>query len=124
MLNKNIGKKLFEIRKNNNWSQEQTADYIGVSRSVYQRIETGDGYSWASNLEKICEVFQIQPEELVNQDALIINHNQSGGNGYVNVLNQLSDTLKEQYEARLRDKESIIEIKDEIIKELKQKNNQ
>jgi transcriptional regulator with XRE-family HTH domain len=45
MLSKTIGSKLLELRKQKNWSQEQTADYLCISRSVYQRIETGEGYS-------------------------------------------------------------------------------
>jgi transcriptional regulator with XRE-family HTH domain len=73
MLNKTIGKKLFDLRKQKSWSQEQTADYLNISRSAYQRIETGEGFSWASNLEKICETFEIQPEELFKHDSLIIN---------------------------------------------------
>ena len=121
MLNKKIGKKLFDLRKQKSWSQEQTADYLSISRSAYQRIETGEGFSWAGNLEKICEVFEIQPEELLKQDSFVINNNQQGGNGYVQTLNQLSDKVIEQYEARLKDKEEIIKIKDTIINELKTK---
>ena len=43
MLSKTIGSKLFELRKQKSWSQEQTADYLCISRSAYQRIETGEG---------------------------------------------------------------------------------
>jgi transcriptional regulator with XRE-family HTH domain len=114
MLSKTIGSKLFELRKQKSWSQEQTADYLCISRSAYQRIETGEGFSWANNLEKICEVFEIQPEELLKQDTLVINHNQQGGGGYVQIVNQLSDKLIEQFEQRLKEK-------DELIAVLKQK---
>jgi transcriptional regulator with XRE-family HTH domain len=123
MLNKNIGKKLFELRKNKNWSQEQTADYLGVSRSVYQRIETGDGFSWACNIEKICEVFEIQPEELVSPNSIIINHNKNSGGGYLQIVNQLSDQVKEQYEARLKEKDERLKEKDEIIEMLRKERN-
>lgn len=93
MLNKTISKKLLDLRTQKNWSQEQTADYLGISRSAYQRIETGEGYSWASNLEKICSVFEIKPEELIKQDNLVVNNNQKGGAGYIQIVNQLSDKL-------------------------------
>jgi transcriptional regulator with XRE-family HTH domain len=109
MLSKTIGSKLLELRKQKNWSQEQTADYLSISRSVYQRIETGEGYSWACNLEKICSVFEIKPEELIKQDHLIINHNQQGGGGYIQIVNQLSDKLIEQFEARIKEKDALIE---------------
>ena len=108
MLGKTVGAKLLELRKQKNWSQEQTADYLGISRWVWQRIETGEGYSWACNLEKICISFDIKPEELVKQDHMIINHNQQGGGGYIQIVNQLSEKLIEQYEARLSEKDEII----------------
>jgi transcriptional regulator with XRE-family HTH domain len=108
MLSKTIGSKLLELRKQKNWSQEQTTDYLSISRSVYQRIETGEGYSWASNLEKICSVFEIKPEELVKQDHLIINNNQQGGGGYIQIVNQLSDKLIEQFETRIKEKDALI----------------
>lgn len=110
MLSKTIGAKLFELRKQKSWSQEQTADYLCISRSAYQRIETGEGFSWANNLEKICEVFEIQPDELLKQDTLVINHNQQGGGGYVQIVNQLSDKLIEQYEQRIKEKDELINL--------------
>ena len=115
MLSKTIGSKLFELRKQKSWSQEQTADYLNISRSAYQRIETGEGFSWANNLEKICEVFEIQPEELIKSEKLIIgNLGTNHGVGYAEVVNQLSDKFIEQYEQRLKQK-------DELIALLKQK---
>lgn len=111
MLSKTIGKKLFELRKKKSWSQEQTADYLNISRSAYQRIESGEGFSWASNLEKICEVFEVQPEELLKSNNITINSNQQGGNstnGYI--INQLSDKIIEQYELRIKEKDLLIEI--------------
>jgi transcriptional regulator with XRE-family HTH domain len=110
MLSKTIGAKLFDLRKQKNWSQEQTADYLKISRSAYQRIETGEGFSWASNLENICEVFEIQPEELLKQETLVINHNQQGGGGYIQIVNQLSEKLVEQFELRIKEKDEIIAI--------------
>lgn len=110
MLNKTIGAKLFELRKQKSWSQEQTADYLKVSRSVYQRIESGDSFSWASHLEDICKVFDIQPEELVQQVSAVINNNQQCGGGYVQIINQLSDKVIEQYELRLKEKDEMIKL--------------
>jgi transcriptional regulator with XRE-family HTH domain len=116
MLSKTIGTKLFELRKQKNWSQEQTADYLKISRSAYQRIETGEGFSWASNLENICQVFEIQPEELFKQETLVINHNQKGGGGYIQIVNELSDKLIEQFEIRLKDKDETITLLNNQIK--------
>lgn len=38
MLSETIGIKLLELRKQKNLSQEQTSDYLGISRSAWQRI--------------------------------------------------------------------------------------
>lgn len=107
-MNKTIGKKLLELRKQKNLSQEQVADMLCISQSAYGRIETGESNSWANHLNKLCSIFEIQPEELVKSDGMIINHNQQGGGGYIQVVNQLSEKLIEQYEARLREKDAVI----------------
>lgn len=116
MINKSIGSKLLELRKDKGWSQEQTADYLKVSRSTYQRIETGEGNSWAGYIEKICEVFEITPEELVSHSNIILNNSQNGGtSNNALVINQLSEKLIEQYENHLKEKgETIAQLKEEV----------
>lgn len=114
MTNKLIGEKLSKLRKTKSWSQEETADYLKITRSVYQRIEAGSGCSWATYLSKICEVFEIQPEELVKNESLVLSNGQNGGtSNNAIVINQLSEKLIEQYEKRLQQYE-------EEVKELKQ----
>lgn len=39
---------------------------------------------------------------------MIINNNQQGGGGYIQIVNQLSDKLIEQFEARINEKDKII----------------
>jgi len=108
-MNKTIGKKLLELRKQKNLSQEQVADMLCISQSAYGRIETGESNSWANHLNKLCSIFEIQPEELISSDGTFVNNNQQGGNaGYIQVVNQLSEKLIEQYEARLREKDAVI----------------
>ena len=107
--------KLKALRKEKGWSQEQTADFLCISQSAYARMEGGGSNSWATSLTKICEVFEIQPEELIKSEKLIIgNLGTNHGVGYAEVVNQLSDKLIEQYEQRLKQK-------DELIALLKQK---
>ena len=120
MTNKLIGEKLSKLRKAKGWSQEETADYLNITRSVYQRIETGSGCSWATYLNRICEVFEIQPEELVKNENLVLNNGQSGGTSHnALVINQLSEKLIEQYEERiLQYKVEVKELK-ETISQLK-----
>lgn len=63
-----IGNKLKQLRKKKNLSQEQLATYLHLSQSAYARMENGENHSWAAHLDKICEFFEITPEELVRRE--------------------------------------------------------
>ncbi len=68
-------------------------------------------------------MFEIQPEELVSPNSIIINHNKNSGGGYLQIVNQLSDKVIEQYETRLKEKDERLKEKDEIIKILREEKN-
>ena len=108
-MNTLVGAKIKRLRKEKGLSQEQVADYLHVSQSTYARIESGESCTWASYLEPISELFEIQPEELIKQDSVVINHDQKGGGGYIQI-NQLSEKLIEQFEKRIADKEQMIQL--------------
>ena len=112
-MNVTIGKKLQNLRRQSGFSQEHIANRLHISQSAYARIENGESHSWANHISQLCEIFEITPEELVNNDSVVINHNQQGGGGYIQI-NQLSEKLIEQYETRLKEK-------DEIIKDLRER---
>ena len=119
-MNTTIGNKLKKLRKNKSWSQEQVAELLNLSQSSYARIESGESHSWASHLDKIREIFEILPEELVKNDNVIIgNIGTNNGVGYAKVVNQLSEKLIDQYEKRLIEKDERIKELKEIIAEFK-----
>lgn len=95
-------------------SQEQVADYLHLSQSAYARMESGESHSWASHIDKIWEVFEITPVELVRSEKVIIgNIGTNNGVGYAEVVNQLSEKLIEQYEESIKElKQVIIDLKD------------
>jgi transcriptional regulator with XRE-family HTH domain len=68
IMNKIIGNKLKTLRQTKNLSQEQVADFLYISQSAYARMERGESTSWASHFNKICEVFEIAPEDLVKKE--------------------------------------------------------
>lgn len=100
IMNNIVGNKIRSLRKSKGMSQEHLADYLNISQSTYARIESGESNSWASLIGPICNIFEIEPVELLTQESVIINNNQHGGGGYIQV-NQLSDKLIEQYEKRI-----------------------
>ena len=71
IMNKIVGNKLKQLRKSKNLSQEQVADYLCISQSAYARMERGESTSWAGHFNRICEVFEISPEELVTKKTEI-----------------------------------------------------
>lgn len=71
MMNKVIGSKIFELRKNKGWSQEQVAESLQISQSAYARIERGESNSWANHLVSISNLFEVSPEELIMQPQQI-----------------------------------------------------
>lgn len=109
-MNEIIGDKLKKMRTSKGWSQEQVAENLHLSQSAYARMEKGESNSWATHLTAICELFETQPEELVSSQPLVINAHQKGGNSNnAFIINQLSEKLIEQYEARIREKENEIQ---------------
>ena len=109
-MNEIVGEKIKNLRKSRNLSQEEVAEFIHVSQSTY-----------AGYILPLCELFGIQPEELLKTDHIVINNNntscENAGNAYV--FNQLSDKLIEQYEKRLAEKDSFISYLQKELEELK-----
>lgn len=108
-MNKIIGQRIKDIRKNKGMSQEDLAYLLNISQSAYQRIESGETNSWAAHLLKISEILDIRPEDLVADSSNSFNNaGQSGGLafqyiGSINTVNSISDKLIEQYEKRIED---------------------
>jgi|GEM_PF-211688 len=101
----------------------EVAEFIHVSQSTYARIESGVSNSWAGYILPLCELFGIQPEELLKSDHIVINNNNTScqySGGYV--INQISDKLIEQYEKRLAEKDSLIDYLQKEIQQLKTEN--
>lgn len=71
-----FNKNLTLYRKKKGLSQEQLAFQIGVSRQAVSKWETGLSQPELANIEKICEVLEISPNELMGFDTLTLeNHN-------------------------------------------------
>jgi transcriptional regulator with XRE-family HTH domain len=61
-----LGKRIQEIRKSKNITQEYMAEMVGIETVSLSNIERGKYYPTAENLNKIIEALQIEPEELFN----------------------------------------------------------
>ncbi|MDO5096208.1 MAG: helix-turn-helix domain-containing protein [Peptostreptococcaceae bacterium] len=57
------------LRKRKNFSQEQLAEKIGVSRQTLSKYETGESLPDIDKCRLIAEVFGVSMDELVNYDS-------------------------------------------------------
>ena len=63
-MNSNFSDNLKKIRKDNNLSQEQLADQLGVSRQSVSKWESSQAYPEMDKVLQICEMFNLNVDEL------------------------------------------------------------
>lgn len=64
----NLGKKIAELRKKNNLSQEELAEKVGVARQMISKWEIGDTTPDINQVKIISKIFNISIDELVDND--------------------------------------------------------
>lgn len=64
----NLGKKIAELRKRNNLSQEELAEKVGVARQTISKWEIGDTTPDINQVKIISKIFNISIDELVDND--------------------------------------------------------
>jgi transcriptional regulator with XRE-family HTH domain len=55
-----------ELRKNDGLTQKQVADRIGITYQSYQAYEMGLSLPTLENFLKLCEIFDVTPNDLLN----------------------------------------------------------
>ena len=71
----NLADNLKRIRKDNNLSQEQLAEKLGVSRQSVSKWESNQAYPEMDKVLEICKLFNLNIDELMNQDIKEVNDN-------------------------------------------------
>ena len=97
----NLGLKIKKLRELKNLTQEHVAHALGLNQSAYSRLETGDTEISFSKIEKIAELFDMKPEEVISfNEQMVFNvmHNQTG-QGYV--VNFISENERRLYENQI-----------------------
>lgn len=69
----NLADNLKKIRKDNNLSQEQLAEKLGVSRQSVSKWESGLSYPEMDKVLQICQLFNLNINELINEDIKEVN---------------------------------------------------
>jgi transcriptional regulator with XRE-family HTH domain len=118
-----IGQKIKKLRELKNLTQTHVAEKLGVSQSAYSKMELGESEVTFNRLEKISEVLEMKPEEVIAfNESMVFNvmHNQNGGNVFGDINNTVSDTERQLYQVQINLlKEEVTYLKKMLEKVLK-----
>ncbi len=67
----NFGEKIQKLRNQNNWTQEELAEKLYVSRTAVSKWESGKGYPNIDSLKEIANIFNITIDELLSSEEII-----------------------------------------------------
>ena len=70
-----LGEKLSKLRKENNYTQEQLGEVLGVSRQAISKWESDVTYPETDKLIRICKLFRCSTDYLLIEDENCINQN-------------------------------------------------
>lgn len=76
----NLAENLKKIRNDNKLSQEQLAEKLGVSRQSVSKWESGQAYPEMDKVLQICQLFNLNIDELLNQDIKEVTINKQSKN--------------------------------------------
>ena len=99
-----IGQKIKKLRELKNLTQTHVAQKLGVSQSAYSKMELGESEVTFNRLEKISEVLEMKPEEVIAfNESMVFNvmHNRNGGNVFGDINNTVSDTERQLYQDQI-----------------------
>ena len=67
-MNNNLAENLKKIRKENNLSQEQLAEDLGVSRQAISKWESKSAYPEMDKIIALCDKFNLNIDDLLHKD--------------------------------------------------------
>ncbi len=108
------------LREDKKISQEHIAHHLGLSQSQYSRRENGEIKFIAEEISKLSKILEIPISQLFGEESNSFSvQTQNGGNFGQHIT--IPEKLIEQYEARLTEKEKVIQLLEEKIRLLKNK---
>ena len=60
-----ISERLQQLRKEENYSQEQLAEMLGISRQAVSKWESGQGYPDINNIIKLTEIYNVSADYIL-----------------------------------------------------------
>lgn len=108
-----IQDKIRMLREFNQWTQDDMADKMEMSKNGYGKIERGESRMSLDKLEKIAQIFNIDIVELINQNekGLICLIAENNGNN-TNYYGSSESIIQENQKLKLE-----LHYKDELLKQ-------
>lgn len=89
----NFSDNLKKIRKEHNLSQEQLAEQLGVSRQSVSKWESGQAYPEMDKMLSLCQLFNLNIDDLLNQDIKEVNSNKQAKNNINKFIDDFLDYI-------------------------------
>ncbi|OPH39002.1 helix-turn-helix domain-containing protein [Moraxella equi] len=109
-----------ELREQRQWTQEQMAEKLGLTRNGYAKIETGKSMPSLERLDEIAGLFGVKLFELLKLDGqnvvYQIGENYHGNNNYYN-NNEKLQTEIDKLKLEIEKLNLIIAHRDELLKQ-------
>lgn len=109
-----------ELREQRQWTQEQMAEKLGLTRNGYAKIETGKSMPSLERLDEIAGLFGVKLFELLKLDSKSvvyqIGENYHGNNNYYN-NNEKLQTEIDKLKLEMEKLNLIIAHRDELLKQ-------
>lgn len=67
-----LSAKLVELRKQSGYSQQEVADYLGLTREGYSHYERNARDPSLESLVKLCRLYHVDINELINEETILI----------------------------------------------------
>jgi len=116
-----FGTKLHKLRERNRLSQQEIADFIGVSQNTYSRWESDLSTFKIEYLPKLAEVFKVEASELIPQGTTVIIVNNSDNKDNSVKGFEINMDARELYRDLLASKDEVIRLLKEENERLKKK---
>lgn len=113
-----VNDKIRALRELNNWSQEEMAERMNISKSSYSRLERDESKLDLSKLEKLASIFKIDIAELITSESkglvCLIGENKGSNSNYYGSTDSSIIEL-EKLKLELEHSRQVIGYKNEII---------
>ena len=89
----NLADNLKKLRKDNNMSQEDLADKLGVSRQSVSKWESGQAYPEMDKVLQLCKLFNLDINDLLNEDINEVKEKKESNNKYNKYFDDFLDFI-------------------------------